>query len=75
MPSPNRRRKPENERCRGIGISLTPEDEEYLMRRFPGTWADAMRAVIQESRNWHGHVKAQAGGLSEACTALGGNPV
>lgn len=41
-------------RCRGIGVSLTPEDEAYL-QSYHGTWAEAIRAVIQESRFWRKH--------------------
>ena len=43
-------------RCRGIGVSLTPEDEAYL-QSYHGTWADAIRAVIQESRFWRKHIE------------------
>lgn len=43
-------------RCRGIGVSLTPEDEAYL-QSYNGTWAEAIRAVIQESRFWRKHLE------------------
>jgi len=40
--------------CRGIGVSLTPEDEAYL-KGFNQSWAEAVRAVIQESRFWRAY--------------------
>ena len=56
-------------RCRGIGVSLTPEDEAYL-QSYHGTWAEAIRAVIQESRFWRKH--QEQAGISEAYLLAGG---